>query len=61
MSERAEKLPNNMLTKNEACCNDNACCPTKTPNKRDTPKIGRNDPCICGNGIKYKRCCGKNL
>ncbi|MGH1429194.1 MAG: SEC-C metal-binding domain-containing protein [Arenicella sp.] len=24
------------------------------------PKIGRNDPCICGNGKKYKKCCGKN-
>ncbi|QEN06395.1 hypothetical protein EW093_13400 [Thiospirochaeta perfilievii] len=21
-------------------------------------KIGRNDPCICGSGKKYKRCCG---
>lgn len=24
-------------------------------------KIGRNDPCPCGSGIKYKRCCGKNI
>ena len=23
-----------------------------------TPKIGRNDPCPCGSGKKYKRCCG---
>ena len=23
-------------------------------------KIGRNDPCPCGSGLKYKRCCGKN-
>lgn len=22
-------------------------------------KIGRNEPCICGSGIKYKKCCGK--
>lgn len=22
-------------------------------------KIGRNDPCICGSGLKYKKCCGK--
>ena len=22
-------------------------------------KIGRNDPCTCGSGIKYKKCCGK--
>ena len=23
-------------------------------------KIGRNDPCPCGSGKKYKKCCGKN-
>lgn len=23
------------------------------------PKVGRNDPCPCGNGKKYKKCCGK--
>ena len=22
-------------------------------------KIGRNDPCICGSGKKYKKCCGR--
>jgi SEC-C motif-containing protein len=26
--------------------------------KRDTPKVGRNEPCPCGSGRKYKRCCG---
>lgn len=25
------------------------------------PKIGRNDPCPCGSGKKYKKCCGKNV
>jgi preprotein translocase subunit SecA len=25
-----------------------------------TPKVGRNDPCPCGSGRKYKKCCGKN-
>ena len=25
-----------------------------------TPKIGRNDPCPCGSGKKYKNCCGRN-
>lgn len=24
------------------------------------PKISRNDPCPCGSGLKYKKCCGKN-
>lgn len=25
---------------------------------RDDPKVGRNDPCACGSGKKYKKCCG---
>jgi preprotein translocase subunit SecA len=27
---------------------------------RDAPKVGRNDPCPCGSGKKYKKCCGVN-
>jgi preprotein translocase subunit SecA len=27
--------------------------------KRTGPKVGRNDPCPCGSGKKYKNCCGK--
>ena len=26
---------------------------------RDAPKVGRNDPCPCGSGKKYKHCCGR--
>jgi preprotein translocase subunit SecA len=39
--------------------------PQQTPQKQysETPsmlkKIGRNDPCPCGSGKKYKKCCGK--
>ncbi len=29
------------------------------PAKRDSSKVGRNDPCPCGSGKKYKDCCGK--
>lgn len=29
------------------------------PYKRSTPKVGRNDPCPCGSGKKYKKCCGR--
>jgi preprotein translocase subunit SecA len=28
---------------------------------RKKKKIGRNDPCPCGSGLKYKHCCGKNI
>ena len=27
---------------------------------KDIKKIGRNDPCPCGSGKKYKKCCGVN-
>jgi SEC-C motif-containing protein len=26
--------------------------------KRETPKVGRNAPCPCGSGKKFKKCCG---
>ncbi len=29
------------------------------PITREEPKVGRNDPCPCGSGKKYKKCCGK--
>ena len=30
------------------------------PIKRSEPKLGRNDPCHCGSGKKFKQCCGAN-
>ena len=30
-----------------------------TPIKNQGPQVGRNDPCPCGRGKKYKNCCGK--
>ncbi len=32
----------------------------KKPKKRSEAKVGRNDPCPCGSGKKYKQCCGRN-
>ena len=31
----------------------------RTPIRRTQKKVGRNDPCPCGSGKKYKRCCGR--
>ena len=31
----------------------------KTPFVREVPKVGRNEPCPCGSGKKYKQCHGK--
>ena len=40
---------------------DNAPRPIKPtlPIVNDGPKVGRNDPCPCGSGKKYKKCCGR--
>ncbi len=37
--------------------------PTKKPKKKVVleAKVGRNDPCPCGSGKKYKKCCGASL
>ncbi len=32
--------------------------PTPQTVVRNAPKVGRNDPCPCGSGKKYKKCCG---
>jgi len=34
--------------------------PQKKAPKKAAAKVGRNDPCPCGSGKKYKQCCGKN-
>jgi Predicted metal-binding protein related to the C-terminal domain of SecA len=31
--------------------------PLKIKTIQTTPKVGRNDPCPCGSGLKYKKCC----
>ena len=33
--------------------------PAATTIKREAAKVGRNDPCPCGSGKKYKKCCGR--
>ena len=30
------------------------------PVVREQPKVGRNEPCPCGSGKKFKKCCGRN-
>ncbi len=33
--------------------------PRRKPVRRKSKKVGRNDPCPCGSGKKYKKCCGR--
>ena len=37
--------------------NDDRFAPTQVPFVNPAPKIGRNEPCPCGSGKKYKKCC----
>lgn len=37
------------------------CKPPTTAFEEISPGIGRNDPCPCGSGKKYKKCCGSLL
>ena len=43
------------ISLNRAGAEDNI----KTPVTRDDDKVGRNDPCPCGSGQKFKKCCGR--
>jgi preprotein translocase subunit SecA len=45
----------------EAAMNAALSAAHAAPVKRDAPKVGRNDPCPCGSGKKFKKCCGKDL
>ena len=50
--ERKEVVKNKLT-------NDTDTTVAKQPKKNKKEKIGRNDPCPCGSGKKYKQCCGK--
>jgi preprotein translocase subunit SecA len=52
----ADNLP--QINQNKSCCSDETCCAPTNPSRRAEPKVGRNDPCPCGNGRKFKKCCG---
>ena len=52
--ERVEQTP-----KEQLLTNDSDDTVKKKPKVNKTKKVGRNDPCPCGSGKKYKQCCGK--
>jgi len=45
---------------NQSQGNNSSKARVSVPYKREKKKIGRNDPCPCGSGKKYKYCCGRN-
>lgn len=55
---RNEKEVENWIKKNQHKIGGDI--PKVETYRREKPKIGRNDPCPCGSGKKYKKCCGSN-
>ena len=61
VQKEEEKLTDRLQTAQASHGDDSSPAETKkTPKTSDGKKIGRNDPCPCGSGKKYKNCCGKN-
>ena len=61
--KRKEQVVNVKMTNNVTNLMTNASgedTPKRKPVKAEK-KVGRNDPCPCGSGKKYKNCCGKNV
>jgi preprotein translocase subunit SecA len=48
-----------VLANTEAAEREEEALGVVVPITRDSPKIGRNDPCSCGSGKKYKQCHGR--
>ena len=58
MSPALRGLPFEPIEEDEPFEEDDPFITSPSPIRRDAPKVGRNDPCPCGSGKKYKKCCG---
>lgn len=56
---RRELELTNSLEPRRALAPNGTTPPNRTTVRREQPKVGRNDPCTCGSGKKYKKCCGQ--
>ncbi len=60
IEQRFEKKAERARMKREIVSSDDAPLPdAPIEQARGGTVIGRNDPCSCGSGKKYKKCCGK--
>lgn len=62
MTEDKSALSDEATEDSSSSCVNTSCCPPKgntTPFVRNEQKVGRNDPCPCDSGLKFKKCCGK--
>ena len=58
-SDSAAKAPRAGPKQGSDMVSEAAAAMEKAKPVRSGPKVGRNDPCPCGSGKKYKQCCGK--
>ncbi len=57
---RGTGMSKNMGRLGDRPVNDRDKANSTIPLVKERPKVGRNDPCPCGSGKKYKNCCGKS-
>jgi preprotein translocase subunit SecA len=61
LEDRYEKKQERKRARQAVVSDDDAPIPDAPVEQAQTAKTpGRNDPCPCGSGKKYKKCCGKN-
>jgi preprotein translocase subunit SecA len=56
---RPEEIDQMNRSRNQKMTLSHGDAPAREPVKRKTGKVGRNQPCPCGSGKKYKKCCGR--
>ena len=55
MIDESKYPVNNTQDNQGGCCSKSSCCGGSTPIRRTQPKVGRNTPCPCGSGHKFKK------
>ncbi len=58
MTAKPRPVPQEPHVHGPDCNHDQEHHAPTEPYRRDDPKIGRNDPCHCGSGKKFKKCHG---
>ncbi len=61
VTKEQQQLQDRLQTARASHGEDSDAAEAKKRPKRNKNDIGRNDPCPCGSGKKYKNCCGRNL
>ncbi|KGJ88359.1 SEC-C metal-binding domain-containing protein [Colwellia psychrerythraea] len=58
MNKDSQGNANQSSADETSCYSKSSCCAPAAPIVHAQPKIGRNDPCPCKSGRKFKKCCG---